>query len=173
MLFRSRTSQDQFYWRAMERPLPPPVLLDAIEQITRQEPGDADSRYIRQARPMADQELIVFGQCDRSVGCAMGPNGSASTASLATALHLINGGLLNERVTRDRGWLTLQFAKNASDNEMLDRLYWHAYSRAPRDTEREFWLTELSAVSTGSNRNKLWQDFFWSILGSREFITNH
>ena len=168
-----RMSQDQFYWRAMERPLPPPVLLDAIEQITRLEPGDADLRHIRQARPMADQELIVFGQCDRSVGCAMGPNGSASTASLATALHLINGGLLNERVTRDRGWLTLQFAKNASDNEMLDRLYWHAYSRAPRDTEREFWLTELSADSTGSNRNNLWQDFFWSILGSREFITNH
>ncbi len=158
--------RDRFTWRFMSRPLPPPVMLTAIEAVTHAD-RPPDSRYFTQARPMDSPELRLFGQCDRSLACA--PSAGDGTG-LAAQLEKLTGSVIVDRIQDREGWLAEQMAIGQDDAAMLRELYQRCYSRAPTHEELRYWLEVFKAAGE-SERPELWADLIWGVLASEEFST--
>jgi len=113
--------------------------------------------------------LDLLGRCDRMSSCesALGEKG------LATKLHLLNGELINDKLTSDEGRLARLLDGGASDEAIVDELYLRALGRHPRAEEREFWSEQRALAGGAGERRAFHEDFLWSLLTSTEFKTNH
>jgi hypothetical protein len=166
---------DRYYSHALVRPLVPEVLADAIFEVT----GVADAfpdhppqtRAVTLFDPLIESETLdVLGRCDRSESCEAG---TATTDGLTRQLHLLNGPLLNRRVADPEGRLARLLASEMSSEEIVEEFYRRALSRPPTAEETQYWRRQLSAATTPQAERELLQDFFWSLLTCREFVTNH
>lgn len=177
----SRTSpenavDDRFYSHALARPLPAAVLLDAWSSVT-DVPGQygelpEGSRAIAlvDAR-MPALSLELLGRCPPGTVCT---GDASSTGDLARALHVINGGALNDKIASQSSDLTKLLAAGRTDTELLDEFYLRALGRVPTDEERSYWRQRLSDASgEPAQRRAQWEDLLWGLLSCREFVTNH
>lgn len=166
-------SDNRFYSHALTKPLPAEVHLDAICDVTGVEesydglPGD---RAVQLANPTAaSKSLDVLGRCGRDDSCEVAP-GETAAGGLSTRLHLLNGKLLNAKITDANGTLRKMQAEGESTAAIVDAFYWKTLSRAPRKDEMAFWI---SAIGDGEQANARLEDFVWSLLSSNAFSTNH
>jgi hypothetical protein len=168
-------ADDRFYSHTPARPLSAAVLLDAWSAVTGV-PGEygelpAGSRAVAlvDARiPSASLDLL--GRCPPGSGCT-GDTGNVGV--LAQALHVINGGALNDKLASDAGDLGRLLDAGPSVGELLEEYYLRALGRFPTDEERRHWEEALSAVHGADQRRAFWDDFLWGLLSCREFVTNH
>ncbi|QDU37677.1 hypothetical protein Mal4_19930 [Maioricimonas rarisocia] len=162
-------ADSSFYSHAIERPLPPEVLADAITDVTGVaetyggEPAGTRAVALFDGRAES-QTLDVLGRCVRTESCEPEP----AAGDLSRTLHLINGPLLNERLRDPEGRLHRLLAEGRSDQEILSEFYLRALSRYPTDAERQQWLDRFADLA-GSERSAAWEDFVWALLCSREF----
>jgi len=174
---------EQFFSRALLKPLTAHQLVDAISQVTRipnsfgQNLGKG-TRAIEINDPnVRDYMLDVLGRCDRSGGCEVGA--LARPGSLKMAMFMIISDELNGKLTR-RGSLASEMVAAARDCDpgalpalrarQIESIYKRAYCRDATAEEKEFWLEMLA--SAGDPAEGL-EDFLWAILNSREFVMNH
>jgi hypothetical protein len=54
-------------------------------------------------------------------------------------------------------------------DRLIDEYYLRTLSRLPTEEEQTFWQSQLG----GDSRAERCQDFAWSLLSCREFVTNH
>ncbi len=167
------TGQDRFYWRFMSRELPAPVLFDSIEQVTFGEQHSKRREWLSVSIPTQFPELTVLGQCDRNANCLPSASTGASNRGLTENLEFMNGSILNERILIEQGFLKSAIGAGESDRVILESLYSQAFSRLPEAKEEVFWMERLAGNQKPADRILLWQDIIWSILNSREFVTNH
>ena len=118
---------------------------------------------------------------------------------MAQALLFINGELINRKVSADGGLVDRLIKSKKTDGEVLDELYWSALGRPPRTAERVSSLAAIhraisgaSSVSTvkptaggvavptvdarqqaATARRRVFEDMFWVLLNSKEFLFNH
>ena len=92
---------------------------------------------------------------------------TAATA-LPLSLHLINSGLINDRLLDPTGRLSRVLADEESLR--LERLYLVTLSRPPTADERRQWRTLMESAE---DADAFWNDVFWSLLNCEEFTTNH
>lgn len=163
---------DRFYSHAYPRPLEPEVLADAIFDVT----GVADkygdepdtTRAIELFNVLTPSETLdVLGRCSRTESC----EGVAVAGGLPTRLHLLNGNLVNRKVTAPQGRLHQWIAAHRSDQEILTEMYLRAFSRHPTATELEHWRGQISEAGK-ENRPRMLEDIFWGILNCSEFTSN-
>ena len=88
-------------------------------------------------------------------------------------LHFFNGDFLNGRLNASGSRLQNLLAEGAQPKDIIKEYYLAAYSRFPTQKESEFWLAEVDNFDTKSNRDQFLEDFIWSLMTSRDFITNH
>ena len=86
---------------------------------------------------------------------------------LAQALHLINGTLINQKVASKDGALRKMLSR--PDREVVNELYLRALGRSALEKELKRWLAEVKA----GKRREVFEDLFWSLLSSQQFMTNH
>lgn len=170
--FSGNQADDRFYSHALPRPLDAEVLADALAEVTGVADEFGDPAVAKLAVTLADGDapapaLDVLGRCPRDGSCTPG---SSSNASLAATLHLINGPLINRKLSDPNGRLQTLLASGAADAALLDEFYILAISRPPTADERERWL---GAMSAADDRTAAWEDFVWSLLNCAEFRTNH
>lgn len=163
------SGRDRFAWRFLPRPIPAPVLLDAIEGISGSAPPSG-AGHLASVRPMASPELVALGQCGRNATCSTGSRSSADSGGLASSLLRMNGELLNSRIGKAGGWLQTRLGSGVDDATLLDELYWRAFSRGPEEEERSFWMEKLAQAENPAGRMQLWEDLLWGVLNSREFL---
>jgi hypothetical protein len=166
---------DRFYSHAMARPLVAEVLADALADVTgvSERFGDQPegARAIALADPRVRSEALeVLGRCPRQDAC---DPSTTSAAGLAAKLHLLNGALVNRKLDAPGGRLQRLLAAGRSDDEIVDEFYLRALVRAPSDPERAFWRHRLGQAKIPQERESILEDFVWSLLNSREFLTNH
>lgn len=164
-------SDDRFYSHWLKRPLHAEVIGDMLGDVTGvpllPTAGGADPlRLIA----MSDNRtpsiaLDLLGRCDRSTECAA----ATGEPALATTLHLLNGDLLNARIGDTAGTLHRLLNSEITDEAIFDELYRRLYNRPPRANEREYWADTVP--TTG--RANWFEDAFWTLLTSDEFLTNH
>jgi hypothetical protein len=169
---RGNEADDRFYSKALVRPLPPHVLIDAVAKVTGvpEELGDlppgtaaislGDSR-------VPSEPLDLLGRCSRDGECS--PVATAA-GSLPLTLHMINGPWLNAKLSNPGGRVA-QFVDKPSD-EVVSELYLIAFGRQPTTREAEHWRAQL-VKSGGDERRELIQDIVWAMLNSTEFTCNH
>ena len=184
-------SDDRFYSRYYPRRLSAEVILDAYSDITgvptpfnrvKSAAGDAltaTSSYPLGTRAVQIPDALVasyfletFGRAERLAVCSCE---RSSEASITQALHLNNGRTLNEKLREKNNTLTQWLQKGMTDREILEQLYWYAFSRAPTEGERRQCLTILAeAAQQGPQaRREALEDLTWALLTSREFLFNH
>lgn len=165
---------NRFYAHAQVRPLRPEVLADAITDATGV-PLQLDQLDQSRGIDLYDarqtsNELDILGRCVDEAGCS---RAQATDRGLPFALHLINGALLNRRLSAEGSVLARLFESNVSEMQILEQLYWRLFSRRPSDRERKFWSQELQSASTKQQTHAVLEDALWGMLSSQEFMTNH
>ncbi len=164
---------DRFHGRRLEKPLPPPVLLGAIEQVTSNDGQSRINEYLTAPRGGQLPELLELGQCNRTESCNPTSALHDRAGGLSENLRLLNGAVINQRLRSPPGLLASLLSEKKSDQQILERVYQTAYSRTPNQLEREHWLRLAEQATVGENKRTFWQDFVWAIVNSREFATNH
>lgn len=165
---------DRFYSHAINRPLMPEVLADAIADATGVPEEFDDQPYGMRAVALIDPQapapsLDVLGRCRPMGACA---EISESAVGMATQLHLLNGQLINRKLLAAEGRCQRMLAEQKSSGEIVTEFYIRALSRRPTEAELSSWSQRLDS-GPQSQRGERVEDFVWSLLNSRQFRTNH
>lgn len=166
-------ADDRFYSHALQRPLEPEVYVDALVDVTgvfdRYGDEELGKRAIQLVDPTTPSEsLDLLGRCSRRTSC----EGVAASSALPAKLHQLNGELINRKVISSEGVLENWIQSNAKDAEIVEDFYWRALSRKPSNTERDYWIRQLSELNNGEKK-QVFEDFLWSLLNCSEFASNH
>ena len=63
-------------------------------------------------------------------------------------------------------------AAGKSNEEIVTEFYTVALGRRPTNREHQYWLERFAKVEA-NERTSVLEDFVWSLLNCREFVTNH
>ena len=168
-------TDDRFYSHALQKPLEPEVLADAISDVL----GVSDTygsepegtRAVSLFDPNTKSDALdILGRCARETSCE---NSTAAIGGLQRKLHLFNGNLLNARISVSGSRLAGLISAGKSPMAIVDEFYLAALSRYPTDDERQFWQQKLVDKVTPNAQRALLEDFVWSLMTCREFQTNH
>jgi len=110
--------------------------------------------------------LRVFGRAPRTSSCTCD---RSNDPTLSQVLHLINGATTAEKIGAPGGRLRQLLDRGATDREIAEQLYLAAYSRPPTQLEVHHMTAEVAA----GDRDEVWEDMFWAVLNSKEFLFQH
>ena len=168
-------TDDRFYSHALQKPLEPEVLADAISDVL----GVSDTygsepegtRAVSLFDPNTKSDALdILGRCGREISCE---SSTGTIGGLQRKLHLFNGNLLNARISVSGSRLAGLISAGKSPMAIVDEFYLAALSRYPTDDERQFWQQKLVDKVTPNAQRALLEDFVWSLMTCREFQTNH
>jgi hypothetical protein len=111
--------------------------------------------------------MDVFGRPARQLVCECE---RTTQPNIAQALHLLNGGFLNNKIADANGRIETGLKAKRSTKEMIEDMYLVTLSRSPRDEEVS---KAMGWVSSAKDTREGLQDLLWSLLNSREFLFNH
>ena len=152
--------------RVYPKPLEAEQLYDSLLMATTaQNSGEtnwADAQKQRDA--WLQQFIIAFGTDE---------NDEASTfnGTIPQALLMMNGPLVQKAISAEKGsFLYSVLDADSSDGQKIQRLYLATLSRHPHGRDQSAAENLLE-----SDRDKLsgYQDLFWALINSNEFIINH
>jgi hypothetical protein len=187
----TNAADDRFYSRYLIRRLPAEVILDAYSDVTgvptpftqtKSAAGDsvtntasypAGTRAVQVPDSLAVSRFLdAFGRAERVQTCACE---RTTDASVTQALHLNNGGTLNEKLRNADSVVGKWVAAKLSDAQVVDRLFALALGRPPTAEERAKFVAILAeAAKDGpAARREALEDFAWAVLTGREFLFNH
>lgn len=177
------TTDLKFLSHALPRRLPAEVLLDIYSQTTgvaSSFPGFPEKWRALQLpdTKVANNFLASFGRPERLATCSCE---RSNEPSVAQALHLANGETLNSKLKSDQG-LPRQFAQSSlSAGELVRKLFLITLTREPTTNEMKSFVGAISRATNDSKKPEMkeselrvaWEDLFWAILTSDEFLFNH
>jgi len=111
--------------------------------------------------------LDVFGRPPRQVTCECE---RGTQPNIAQAMNLLNGDLLNGKITAKDGRIERLLKARKPVAEIVKELYLATLSRPPKAEElakAEKW------IAAGPSPRDGMQDLLWVLLNSREFLFNH
>lgn len=147
-------------------------LFDSICQVTEIPEQFSGEPLGTRAAQLPDGEfnhpfLKTFGQPARELACECERE---SESNLAQALQLINGPFVNDRLRNPNNRLGKLLAKKLPDQQILDELYLVCLSRLPVTGEVN---VALGHVQRAVDKRKAWEDVFWALINSKEFLFRH
>ncbi|HWE92512.1 MAG TPA: DUF1549 and DUF1553 domain-containing protein [Tepidisphaeraceae bacterium] len=114
-----------------------------------------------------DYFLTTFGRATRDTVCScevkMDPN-------LSQALSLINGRVVHGKIEQSAIIPEMLKAKKTAP-EIIEQLYLRTLSRRPTNAEVASLTAQLAQA--GADQKKAYDDLFWALLNSQEFMFNH
>jgi hypothetical protein len=168
-------TDDRYYSHALVRPLEPEVLADAIAQITGvsdrygNEPEGTRAVTLYDSK-ITSEALDILGRCSREASCE---SVSGAQGGLSRTLHMINGELINRKITAADSRLEKLLAAGRSGPEIVEEFYLRGLGRSPTADERSYWTEQFAGATSAEHKRELAEDFVWSLLSCREFATNH
>lgn len=159
--------------RALLRPLPAEVLLDAISQTTGV-PADFDEAPAgTRAIELWDSKiqhpfLRLFGRPERKTACECE---RISEPNVGQVLLMMNSPEIFSRLTDQGGTIAKLVRETPDDEELIEEIYLTFLSRFPDSTERKTVREYLNRP--GSSRQDAATDLAWSLMNTLEFCFNH
>jgi hypothetical protein len=165
-------NDNRFYSHYIVKRLPAEVLLDAFSQATGVPTEFSGYRKGVRSLQLPDSKvasyfLDTFGRPQREQTCACERQGEPSVQQ---ALHLSNGETINQKLQKSPLIENL-IKSNATDQEIIDKLFLSALSRHPTEAERARFLGALADSADG--RRQAVEDAFSALLTGKEFLFNH
>jgi hypothetical protein len=163
-----------YYSHYYPRRLKAEVLLDAISHATEVPTEFKDIPKGTRALQLADSSVVsyfldTFGRPERIITCDCE---RSDEPSMPQVLHLYNGATLNNKSKSPESRLSKALAGGTSVEDIIDELYLTALNRLPRDDEKAK-LLSLLANAPEAERRATYEDLYWSVLTSREFLFQH
>jgi hypothetical protein len=115
--------------------------------------------------------LDILGRCSRVAACAENAPAATGTGT-ATQLHLLNGELLNHKLSARSGHLQRSIELGKSNADIVQQFYLRALGRSATAEELASWEERLDSSAPEERARRL-EDFVWSLLNSGQFISNH
>ena len=168
-------SDDRFYSHALQKPLTPEVLADAISDVLGipDKYGDepTGTRAVSLINPNTTSDALdILGRCSRQTSCE---NSEEAIDGLKRKLHLFNGDLLNARIGVSGSRLDNLMSIGKSPMEIMDEFYISALGRYPTINEKAFWEQHIDFNVSANSQRAVLEDMVWSLLSCNEFVTNH
>jgi len=175
---RTTMGDDLHHSHAAVMPLEAEQLLDALAQVTgvpvqfagyplgvraNQVPAPPQSGR-RGFDGMGERFLKTFGKPDRLLTCECERN---DDPGLLQAFQLITGDLMNEMVRNPDNRVGRLLSAGKSDAETLEEIYLAALCRLPTETESK---KLLAIIGRAKDRRAAWEDVFWAVMNSKEFL---
>jgi hypothetical protein len=169
---RANRDDELFFTHFLPRRLPAETLLDAIDYAcgTREKYNQlpAGTRAIQLPDPNVNSDFLdVFGRPLRLIACECE---RVAEPNLSQTLRLMNGELINRKVTQGDGRLAKLIKAGAPDDIILKDLYVATLARPPRPAER---TQVLGALMFAPDRKAVYEDVLVTLLNSKEFLFNH
>jgi hypothetical protein len=171
----NNAADNRFYSKALVRPLPATVMVDAVSTVTGvpeqlgTNPSGTRAISLGDTR-VPSQPLDLLGRCDRLGGCTT--EVQTGNATLPLTLHIVNGNWLNQKIESPDGYLQKWLRESRGDEELISSFYKLALCRPPETEELQHWKTKLQGEDQ-HDRNVLYADFLWALLNAAEFCCNH
>jgi hypothetical protein len=164
----------RFYSHYYPKRLMAEVLLDAVAQVTGTEnkfpnypPG---FRAVQLPDANVDSYFLkTFGRPDRNVTCECE---RSAEPSITQVLHLANGDTINSRLEEKHNRIGKLLEQDADAEDVITEAYYSAFSRPPTDEE----LRKIEAPvgkAKDSEKRAAYEDVYWALLSSKEFLFNH
>ncbi|HTN76206.1 MAG TPA: DUF1549 and DUF1553 domain-containing protein [Pirellulaceae bacterium] len=165
---------ERFYARYYPRRLKAEVLLDAVSQVSGAPTAFKDFPAGTRALQLPDSSvesyfLQAFGRPDRLITCDCE---RSDEPSMTQVLHLYNGDTLNSKLAAKDNAIDRYLAAKLPPEQIVEELYLSALARFPTAEEKQSLAAILASTAEAEKRAAL-EDFFWSVLSSREFLFNH
>jgi hypothetical protein len=114
--------------------------------------------------------LRTFGRNQRRITCECE---RSDEPSIIQVLNLNNGDTLNNKLAQKGSVVDRMIETHAGkDAELIESAYLACLARYPTDQEKTMLLKELSEATESEKRVTV-EDFYWSLMTSREFLFNH
>lgn len=110
--------------------------------------------------------LKTFGRNEREITCECE---RSNQPSMIQALHLSNGSTLNDKLSGKDSIVEKLLAAKKSDDVVIDEAYLATLSRFPTEREKEGFC-KILAGATGEEKRLAYEDLFWALMTSREFL---
>lgn len=166
---------DRYYSHGLTRELEAEILADAISDVLQLHDRYGDQPIGTRAVTLFDSKITspsldILGRCSRENSCE---TADATVGGLTRMLHVFNGSLLNHRISQPQSRLAKRIADGVPAEQIIDEFYLCALGRQPTGQEQKFWKSQTSKTEPGPQTRELLEDFVWSLLTCREFVTNH
>ena len=160
----------EYYAAATTKPMSAEVFLDAVADVTGVSSTDLlNSRAVSFDGLVSKSEpLDVLGRCAEVCESSV-----VERTNLAVQLQLLNGEILNARLSAEDGALMQEVKSGWAAESLILNFYLRAFSRPPRDSEMTYWKSQFPKDAGSESFADIAQDFVWSLLNSDEFCNNH
>ena len=167
----SNAGDERNFAHAMVRRIKAENLLDTISAVTDTKDKFEGLPVGARAVQIADGTrstyfLKTFGRATRETPCSCEVK---MEPTLSQALHLLNGGTVNDKI-KQGGLIPKLMATKKLPEERITELYIRTLTRKPAKDE----LAKLvPLLSQSKDQPQAIEDIFWALLNSREFLFNH
>ena len=110
---------------------------------------------------------MAFGKPERSSACECERSGAAT---LTQSLALIAGAELHAKLKDKSGHVGQLAADSRPVPEKIKEIYLWVYARQPEADELQ---TVQRFLTQGGGRREAYEDVFWALLNTKEFLFNH
>ncbi|MDA1049643.1 MAG: DUF1553 domain-containing protein [Planctomycetota bacterium] len=161
---------DMNFSHAIPRRLPAEALLDSLVQATgvpEQFPG-APANFTAKQLPDANVQsefLALFGKPQRMEACECERD---TGSNMLQALHFINGQSILSRVAAANGRVAQLLKEEATDDQLVTKLYLWSLCRQP--TPQEVEVATAFIKTQGEQRKEAAEDLMWALLNSHDFV---
>lgn len=114
--------------------------------------------------------LSTFGQAKRETVCGCE---DSTEANLSQALHLINGETVNRRAISDSKLIDSMIAEKVTPSEVTRQLFIRCFCREPTSEEVGAVIKAVESAKDARQKKEVYQDLYWALLNSEEFLFNH
>lgn len=162
----------QLFARAGVKPLSNEQLFQALVRATGSE-GLLERAGGRETRGQAygKGKEFAFASFSFLFDDDEGAEADEFAGSIPQGLFLMNGRMIQGALASLPGTTVARvLSEQTTDAGRLEQLYLAAYGRSPDAEERR---TALAYVRRGQDERAGWQDLFWVLLNSSEFMSNH
>ena len=169
----TNASDERYFSHSTVRLLQAEQLLDAVSDVTSVPEAFPEMPPGLRAVNLPDGEykhpfLEAFGRPARALACECERD---PATTLAQALQLVGGGIVNQKVRDPNGRAARLAVSDLPPSAIVEELFLAALSRAPSDDESQLLASQIGPA--GSNRTAAVEDVLWTLLNHREFLFQH
>ncbi|HEV8059761.1 MAG TPA: DUF1549 domain-containing protein [Gemmataceae bacterium] len=162
-----KTDAEPFFSRMLLKAMTPEQLFESLIVSTQAEMFESRENRQKLRREWMRNLTTNFGDDEG--------NEVTFNGTVVQALMLMNGNDINSAVaSKTKGTVPWAIIYKKTPKGIMDHLYLAALNRPPSGRESGRVLEILrKAPSKANDSLSLWQDLFWALLNSNEFILNH